>query len=129
MQQLRTILYFTILNFLADCGYQMVKPKKCPTPPFFFFRKLESEALEIAIGALNPRIYIDLPLAQKLACLLAFLFFITPKEKRRSVRSLHSLFQARKRIQNYPLQFPIICQKDVDIKLKCPCTINKNLKR
>ena len=106
MQQLRTIIYFTILNFLADCGYQMVKPKKCPTPPpFFLFRKLESEALEIAIGALNPRIYIDLPLAQKLACKECFSFFITPKKNRRSVRSLHSLFQARKRIQNYPLQY------------------------
>lgn len=149
MQQLRFIIYFTFFNFLAHCGYQMVKPRKCPThPPFFSSRKLESGALKIAIGVLNPRIYIDLPLAQKLAwkkCLnlrltvdifplwstekFFFLLFITTKKNRRSVRSLHSLFQARKRIQNYPLQFPIICQKDVDIKLKCPCTINKNLKR
>ena len=55
------------------------KTEKVPHPPlFFFFRKLESEALEIAIGALNPRIYIDLPLAQKLACKECFSFFYHP---------------------------------------------------
>ena len=85
MQQLRTIIYFTILNFLADCGYQMVKPKKCRIPPpFYFFRKLESEALEIAIGALNPRIYIDLPLAQKLAC-KEYFSFLSPLRKTEEV--------------------------------------------
>ena len=26
LQQLRNIIYFTFPNFLADCGYQMVKP-------------------------------------------------------------------------------------------------------
>ena len=45
------------------------KTEEVPHPPpfFFFSRKLESGALKIAIGVLNPRIYIDLPLAQKLA--------------------------------------------------------------
>ena len=33
LQQLRTIIYFTFSNFLADCEYQMAKPSECPPPP------------------------------------------------------------------------------------------------
>ena len=36
LQQLRTIIYFTFSNFLADCEYQMAKPSECPPPPRLF---------------------------------------------------------------------------------------------
>ena len=40
LQQLRTIIYFTFSNFLADCEYQMAKPSECPPPlPFCFLWK------------------------------------------------------------------------------------------
>ena len=82
LQQLRTIIYFTFSNFLADCEYQMAKPSEGPPPPRLFVSsgklQLEREALKIAIGVLNPPNYIDLPLTQKVAfkeCLTGLMAF------------------------------------------------------
>ena len=127
----------------------MVKSRKCPSP-FFSSRKLEKDALKIAIGFLNPCSYIELPLAQKLAFngenfgqftansqYLSLLVTIkilqltlvitntTPRKNRRRVRLLHSSFQARKK--NTKLSstiFPHMPQ-GVDIKLKCSYVIIK----